>query len=151
MKRKIQILILAILSLTMFVCGVACTKEQPKNGPKTPFVIARADVPDAYYGVEYDLNNLIVAEDGATYSVESLYTKNGTEKTNVEYSGMKFMVNIKNTYIYTVLKATKNNNSVLSEEIRIRALSNINYYLVDKADVPDAKPNTEYNLNSLIV
>ncbi len=150
MKRKIQILILAILSLTMFVCGVACTKEQPKNGPISPFVIARADVPDAYYGMEYDLSSLIIAEDGATYSVDSLYTKNGTEKTDVEFSGMKFTANLKNTYIYTVLKATKNGKDALSEEMRIRVLSKINYYLVDKADVPDAKPNTEYNLNSLI-
>lgn len=159
MKNKFKILLLVILATLCAVMGVACFSDNGDNGgnggnggetPSASFIIDHADVPDAYFGVAYDFNSLIVKQSGVTYSVESLYFKEGETKTDIEFSGMSFTPSVKNVYVYVIIKATANGKSVLSEEVRIRALSSIDYYLVNRADVPDAYVGSEYNLDGLL-
>ena len=126
------------------------TAGQETLGPQTPFIIERAQVPDAYVGYTYDLMSTIVAEEGVSYTAEA-YMKDGENKIPVAVSNMTFMPTEKDVYVYTVITAEKNGKTEKSEEIRIRSLQALDGSTVKKDAVPDAYNGVEYDVAKLIV
>ena len=133
MKKSIlKILCLTIVISSLFAF-IGCGNSTP-SGPVAPFIIRRAEIPDAYVGYEYDLMDTIIKEEDTQYSAE-VYTKNGNEKTQLEVNDMKFTSMEKDVYLYAVITAKKNNITELSEEIRIRSVQAIDGFTLKKNEL----------------
>lgn len=149
MKKSIlKILCLTIVISSLFAF-IGCGDKSP-SGPLAPFIIRRADIPDAYVGYEYDLMDTIVVEENTEYTAE-VYTKNGNDKNQLVVNNMKFTSMEKDVYLYAVITAKKNNITELSEEIRIRSVQAIDGFTLKKNELLDAYNGVEYNISNLII
>lgn len=141
--RTYKKVLLAVCASAMALCFtlafVGCRNDRDEGtlGPQTPFIIERAEVPDAYVGYAYDLMNTIIAEEGVSYSAEA-YTKNGETKKTFTVTNMTFVPTEKDVYVYAVITAEKNGKTEKSEEIRIRSLQALDGSMVKKDAVPDS-------------
>ena len=83
--------ILKFLTVFVLACismfGISC-KENEKPGPNKDFVISNDRVPTAYVKAEYNLEQLLVKEEGVSYSVYSLKYTSETEQ--IGYEGFLF-------------------------------------------------------------
>ena len=142
--------ILKFLTVFVLACismfGISC-KENEKPGPNKDFVISNDRVPTAYVKAEYNLEQLLVKEEGVSYSVYSLKYTSETEQ--IGYEGFLFTP-VKDGAVEVVFKAELNGKTETSETIKIKVLSNLDYYLINRADVPDAYCGMTYDLNSLL-
>ena len=114
MKKTTGRILLIVLAILLLASFAACGSQKDTQGGKALEINTVEIIPSAYLNEVFDLRDVILMEDGVSYSAKASYVKYTLDEASRKYTSSEYMLNVEDL-CFTPTEVVKNIVTITAE------------------------------------
>ena len=94
MKKTTGRILLIVLAILLLASFAACGSQKDTQGGKALEINTVEIIPSAYLNEVFDLRDVILMEDGVSYSAKASYVKYTLDESSRKYTSSEYMLEV---------------------------------------------------------